>query len=224
MFKNLISFLKGKDFLAEVLGQFEEMIDNAQFMFNSSCDKIINNNEEPGLKEKIFETDKKINENQRNIRKRIVEHLTIQPMLEVNACLILMSVTKDAERLGDYSKNLFQTGEMIDRPLDEKVYKELFDGLNQEIFSMFDSTRRAFVESNNIEANTTLSNKKRIVKECDQIIEKLAKGELSVNHSVCLALTARYYKRIAAHLSNIATAVVLPITDLDYFDETRMNG
>jgi hypothetical protein len=32
---------------------------------------------------------------------------------------------------------------------------------------------------------------------------------------------ARYFKRIAAHLTNIATSVILPLTDLDYFDERR---
>ena len=61
----------------------------------------------------------------------------------------------------------------------------------------------------------------KIAKECDKIIEKVATSKLSVNEAVCFALIARHYKRLVAHLSNIATSVVLPISDLDYFDERR---
>ena len=54
------------------------------------------------------------------------------------------------------------------------------------------------------------------------IIAKLAKSDLPVNAAVCFTLMARYFKRITAHLTNIATSVILPLTDLDYFDEKRM--
>jgi len=39
--------------------------------------------------------------------------------------------------------------------------------------------------------------------------------------AICFALVARHFKRIVAHLVNIATSVVLPYSDLDYFDERR---
>ena len=61
----------------------------------------------------------------------------------------------------------------------------------------------------------------KIVKKCDKIIEKLSKTSLSVNEAVCFTLIARYFKRIAAHLANIATSVILPISELDYFDERK---
>jgi hypothetical protein len=41
--------------------------------------------------------------------------------------------------------------------------------------------------------------------------------------AVCFALAARHFKRIVAHLVNLATSVVLPYSDLDYFDERRKN-
>jgi two-component system alkaline phosphatase synthesis response regulator PhoP len=54
--------------------------------------------------------------------------------------------------------------------------------------------------------------------------ELIAKSSLSVNEAVCLALMARHFKRIVAHLTNIATSVILPLSDLDYYDERRANG
>jgi len=39
--------------------------------------------------------------------------------------------------------------------------------------------------------------------------------------AVWFALVAKYFKRIADHLVNLATSVVLPYNDLDYFSESK---
>jgi phosphate uptake regulator len=39
--------------------------------------------------------------------------------------------------------------------------------------------------------------------------------------AVALVLTGRHYKRILAHLTNIATAVVMPADRIDYYDEPQ---
>ena len=67
------------------------------------------------------------------------------------------------------------------------------------------------------------SYEKGIAKECDRIVERVAHSDLSVNQAVFFALIARHFKRIMAHLLNIATSVVLPLNELDYFDEKRAN-
>ena len=61
MFENLLSFWRGKDFLAHVLAEFKDMLDEAEYMFRAVCDRLLNNVEEPNLKDKIYEMDKKIN-------------------------------------------------------------------------------------------------------------------------------------------------------------------
>ena len=83
MFKNLLQFWKGKDFLGQVLEEFKDMLDDAQIMFNAVCNKILENKEEPGLKDKIYEIDRKVNALQKDIRKRVIEHLTLQPSVDV---------------------------------------------------------------------------------------------------------------------------------------------
>ena len=79
MFKNLLQFWKGKDFLTQVLEEFKKMLDDTEKMFDSVCRRLIYNEKEPGLEDKIYAIDKKVNELQRDIRKRVVEHLSIQP-------------------------------------------------------------------------------------------------------------------------------------------------
>ncbi|NQT28610.1 MAG: hypothetical protein HQ570_03335, partial [Candidatus Omnitrophica bacterium] len=215
---------KGKDFLSQVLEEFKNMLDDAQIMFDSVCRRLIDNKEEPGLKDKVYSIDKQVNDLQRDIRKRVVEHLSLQPSADVPICLLLMSVVKDAERLGDYAKNLYEVSTLMKGPLNKEKYLELFDSVETEISELFKETKKAFIDSDEAKAIKAWDYKTRIAKRCDQIIEKLADSNLSVNDSVCFTLMARYFKRITAHLTNIATSVILPLTDLDYFDEKRMES
>jgi len=118
MFKNLLSFWKGKDFLVQVLEDFKCMLDDSETMFEAVCAQLLLGKEEGNLKDKIYSIDKQVNNLQKEIRRRIVEHLSLQPSVDVNACLILMSVVKDAERLGDYSKNLYEVTQLLAEPID----------------------------------------------------------------------------------------------------------
>ena len=221
MFKNLMQFWKGKDFLSQVLEEFKNMLDDTQLMFESVCRKLINNQEEPGLEDKIYDIDKKVNDLQRDIRKRVIEHLSLQPSVDVPTCLLLMSVVKDAERLGDYAKNLFEVTQLLEKPMNKEKYVKLFNSMEQEITELFKATKKAFIDSDEIKAASSWDYKTKISKRCDEIVAELAKSDLSVNEAVTFTLTARYFKRLTAHLTNIATSVILPLTDLDYFDERR---
>ncbi|MCK4912527.1 MAG: hypothetical protein KAS05_02255 [Candidatus Omnitrophica bacterium] len=221
MFENLLQFWKGKDFLKQVLENFKDMLDDTHIMFDSVCKKLINNEEEPELKNNVYSIDRQVNDLQKDIRKRVIEHLSIQPSKDVPICLLLMSVVKDAERLGDYAKNLYEVTTMIDNPLNRERYRELFNNLEEEISELFKETTKAFIESDEAKAAKAWEYKTKISTRCDQTIEKLAKSNLTVNEAVCFTLIARYFKRITAHLTNIATSVILPLTDLDYFDEKR---
>lgn len=224
MFKNLLHFWKGKDFLTQVLEDFKNMLDDTQKMFDAVCKELIHNQKQPDLKEKIYSIDRQVNTLEKEIRKRIIEHLTLQPSVDVSTSLLLMSVVKDAERLGDYCKNLFEVAKLLDKPIDRDKYKELFNDIDVEILELFGQTKKAFIESDEEKAAESWDYKKEIAQRCERIIEKVAKSNLSVNEAVCFALMARHFKRLASHLTNIATSVILPLTDLDYFDERRQEG
>lgn len=223
MFKNLLSFWKGKDFLAKVFEEFKVMLDSSEVMFTDVCGSLLDNVDKADLKEKVYEIDNKINLLQKDIRTRIVEHLTLQPTVDVTACLLLMSVVKDAERLGDYAKNLYEVTELLEKPIDRALFTEYFDGIDKDILTLFAQTRDAFIGADEDKARLAWSYEKGIAKECDRIVERVAHSDLSVNQAVCFALIARHFKRIMAHLVNIATSVILPLSELDYFDERTAN-
>ena len=221
MFKNLLSFWKGKDFLSQVFEEFKGMLDDSELMFRSVCSSLLDNVDQADLKKKVYEIDKRVNLLQKDIRTRIVEHLSLQPTVDGTACLLLMSVVKDAERLGDYAKNLYEVAELLEEPIDRTLFTEYFDGIDRDILSLFEQTRDAFIGADESKARLAWGYEKGIAKECDRIVERVAHSDLSVNQAVCFALVARHFKRIMAHLVNIATSVILPLSELDYFDERK---
>lgn len=222
MFKNLLSFWKGKDFLLQVMEDFRIMLDEAETMFGVVCARLTGGGDDPELKDRIYGIDKKVNELQKEIRRRIVEHLSLQPTVDVNACLMLMSVVKDAERLGDYAKNLYEVTELLDQPIDKALFSQYFDNLDSDILKLFGQTKDAFIDGDEEKAKATWDYHRRINKGCDKIVQDVAKSSLSVNEAVCFVLIARHFKRVVSHLVNIATAVVLPLSNLDYFDERSL--
>ena len=42
-----------------------------------------------------------------------------------------------------------------------------------------------------------------------------------MNNAVCMVLMLRFYKRLVAHMSNIASTVVMPVDMIDYYDESE---
>ena len=219
MFKNFMAFWRGKDFLSKILEDFNAMGEETEGMFRSVLKKLLESKEEPGLKDRIYSVDKRVNELERDIRKRIVEHLSLQPSVDVPACLLMMSVVKDAERIGDYCKNLYEVTELLKKPLDMNNFRPLFNNLENELIDEFSKTYNAFKNSDEKLSGEVVAIETHIVKKCDNILNNLASGNFSTNEAVCYTLIARYFKRIAAHLANIGSSVILPISDLDFFDE-----
>jgi len=221
MFANLSRFWKGGAFVAKALEEFKDMLDNTETMYTLVRGRLLNEAQGTDLEGKIRDIDKRVNDAQRDIRKRIIEHLSLQPTVDVNACLLLMSVVKDAERLGDYAKNLYEVTQLQDKPMDIELFRRYFDELDKDVSTLFQLTREAFVGSDETKAQMAWGYENKVAKWCDNVVSKLARSDLSVNEAVCFTLIARYFKRIVAHLVNIATSVVLPLSDLDYFDEKR---
>jgi phosphate uptake regulator len=217
MFKNLMQFWKGKDFLSEVMDDFKIMLSDSEYMFKSSYDILVNNKKEPGLEKQIFRIDKKVNGLQKVIRRRIIEHMTVQPTVDSPACLLLFSVSKDAERVGDYAKNLLEVSRLLEKPIDKETYLKLFKDLDKDMLDLFKQTRDAFIESDEEKATKTWDSQRNIKKQCDDIVRILANSNYSVNEAVCFTLIARFIRRMSSHLTNIATSVVVPLTELDYY-------
>jgi phosphate uptake regulator len=222
MFRSIVDFWKGRDFLEDVLSNFSSMLIDSEEIYRMVLGALTRGGDAKVIGDRIYDIDRKINKREQDIRRRIVEHLAVQPHADLRFSLVLMSVVKDAERLGDYVKNLFEVFELHRGPFEEKQFVGYVGDLPEQLADLFKQTHQAFVQADEDGARRVIGAKAEFASKCNVIVEEVAHDDsLSVNDAVCLAVFARYLKRVAAHLGNIATSVIVPVDRLDYWDERR---
>jgi len=232
--KELLDAWRSKDILARMFERFSRMLRHAEWMYDAAYAALTKGVIDDDTIRELYATDKKINKAERKIRKQIVEHLTLRPSVDTTACLVLMSVVKDAERIGDFCKNIFEVALMFKRPVTDGSYANEIQSLYERIRTLGADTRRAFDESDEELARDVIRSDEVLSKECDALIVRLAGDTVPTDEAVAFALLSRFFKRIAGHLTNIATSVVAPLHKLDYapkhktkrtfFEGTGSNG
>ncbi len=222
MFRELLAAWRKTDPLKEMYGNLISMLEAGEWMFARAWKVAAEPGGAPGAKEEIYKRDIEVNRAKHSIKKRIVEHLVVQPKVDVPACLILMSVVKDAERIGDYCKNILEVAGMEAGPVADCDFCDSFNEVFEATRAMFSKTRRAIAESDETLGHEVIYEERSICPRCDSLIERVAKSGLPAKVAVPWALLARYLKRVSAHLGNLASSIVMPIHKLDYFDEKHL--
>lgn len=219
-FPDLFKTWRSEGLLSITLDEFVEMLENTHWMYRRAATALWEETDVEAFKKAIRERDIQVNQAERRIRKKIVRHLSINPGKDVSQSLVLMSVVKDAERLGDYAKNMIEVSEYRATYKDRNDLIPKFKAIQAEIEWMFENVGHAFREGDEKEGRSLVSKMTKVTEECDLLIEEILNTEgLTVRQGVSYALLARYFKRFAAHLGNIATSLIMPTHKLDYFDE-----
>jgi phosphate uptake regulator len=171
-------------------------------------------------REEIRKRDIEINKLERGVRKQVIAHLTLSPSPgEVPYCLLLMSIVKDAERIGDYAKNLAEVRVEGGAPVpDDDLGTELSD-IRRIVEGTFARVDEVFASSDAEVANALIEEGRTVTRRCDALLGKVARSDYDAATATSVVLGARYYKRIGAHLLNVLSGVVMPLHKLDYHDE-----
>ena len=221
MFRQLIDALKRKPLLTQMFGEMEQMLESGAEMFRLITAALTDR--EPlsqATHDRVYEIDHGINHLQRKIRKQLVEHLIMSPGTDVPISLVLMSIIKDAERVGDITKNLLEVAEAQGGAFPEGPYRAKITQLLAEVLALFEPTVQAFMTSDKEIAQQGLVDGQLLARRCDALIEDLLEDSLPCREAVLATLTSRYLKRVSLHLTNIASSVVMPLHRIDYFDES----
>ncbi|MCH2144234.1 MAG: hypothetical protein MK082_03695 [Phycisphaerales bacterium] len=218
MLGSLIAALRSNDALDKAFLEFNQMLESGHWMYKEVQDVLDGTKNPAESREPIFSRDQEINDLLRSLRSNLVTHLSINKNADIAACLVLMSIAKDAERIGDYCKNLFEIGVHDQRSQENTSYTERLDALPGKVEEVFKLVEEAFPESSTKMAKDAIRAADSIRAECDSIEnDLLAERETMQTHdAAACSLKARYYKRLASHLANIATAIFGRIEDLDF--------
>ncbi|MFC1694042.1 PhoU domain-containing protein [Candidatus Latescibacterota bacterium] len=224
MFKQLMKAWSEHKFTSEIVEEFLTMIDKSEEMLCYTFKILTKNGKGKKFEEKIYLKDQSINITERKIRKQVLIHIKTNPDCNLSACLALISITKDAERLGDYVKNFFELKSLLkDSNYDPELFKKLFDQIGNKLLELFKTVAVSFKNSDKDLAFEAMNKSHEISVKCEEIIEEIVESDYTKREAVVLALGARFIKRIACHLSNIASSIVNPISDIDFSSGVSIN-
>ncbi len=224
MFKEIFSAFRtgnGGDTLDRAFSQLIEMLDHGLWMFIRANEVLRNEASADEVQDSLYRRDQSINELERSIRRKILRHLVINPGEDVPSCLALMSVAKDAERIGDYCKNVFEVGRFYKEGFHVAEYHGALESVRNDTRELFAVVSKAFSESDEPLAKQAIQAASSIRRRCDAVIERLLGDDTQTqtHEAVAYSLLARHYKRVAGHLENISTAVLGQLDELDFRPE-----
>ena len=193
------------------------MVVIARDMFNRSTAPLASEGDAESDRDNLLKMDSKLNTLQQVIRRDIVTHISVQGVADVVPCLILMSLIKDVERIGDYCKNINEIFRSAPYVKEDPLISTLLE-MREKMLVWFEQTKRAFDGSDKELARSTRVDAYKHEKECDRFVWDLSKDNEERN-AVAIAMLIRFFKRVAAHLGNICTSITMPFDKLDYFEK-----
>ncbi len=196
--------------------QFSQMLTDAHREMELGCGAFLRTWNAETVREEVFALDKQINRAERSIRRELFINAVAHGERSLATCFMLMSLVKDAERLGDIAKNFYDlsvqgpepTGGMLDQMI----------SMQGALLEQTIQCRTIFETQKEEDARTLIFRTSEIEDSCDEQILWYLKEQRSTtsNLEVEYVLALRYFKRYASHLRNITSAIVQPLHKLDF--------
>ena len=219
MFKQIFDLFKSDSLYEQALQECHEMLDIDLTMFNASINSL-RNSDSANIDIDIYAKDKKINEFERDVRRKIMTHLAIGGKEDIGSGLILVSVVIDIERIGDYTKNIYDLAINHPKRLDGKELEDRLLEVENATKELFVSSIDSFKNQNIEKARSIMgSYKEKISVQSDSIVNNIISNkfpDLDPDKATSIALYSRYLKRIAAHSRNLISSIVNPFERIGY--------
>ncbi|UCD24679.1 MAG: hypothetical protein JSW51_01825 [Gemmatimonadota bacterium] len=220
MLRQLISIFRSDNPLAAMGENFARMLKITYDTTLRAGDIYFGKDVTPEDRTWVYKQDVQVNKLERRIRKQVIAHLSLSgTAADLPYCLLLMSLVKDVERLGDYAKNLTEVVDFYKAPLpDDEIVAELHE-IRDGVETAFAATAEVFEKSDMDRAVALIQEGKSLARRCDILIESIARSDHNASTTTAVVLGARFYKRIGGHVLNVLSSVVMPLHKLDYYDE-----
>lgn len=224
MLKELLSIFRSDNPLHGMGDDFAEMMGIARDLTHRAGDAFFGEPLTPEERTELYRGDVMVNKLERTIRKRVIAHLSLRgTAADLPYCLSLMSLVKDVERIGDYSKNLAEVREIHPDPLPAGALLDELKEIRKGVETAFASAADVFARSDRETASEFIRTGRDLAHRADALVEQVAASDYNARQATALALGTRHYKRIGGHLLNVLSGVVMPLHKLDYYDERELD-
>ena len=199
--------------------QVQRMVNDARHTFDLALSAITGGAVET-VADEIRTTDRQINSTEIEIRRALIVHASVHGGIDTPAVLAFMNMIKDIERIGDYNKNIFDLAEE-GVSFTESPELESILSLRDEVSSRISLMGEIFGVRDKERARTYIERGDELRRDFDQRVTELVHSTEAAVTAVPKALLFRFLKRVTAHSSNVVSAVIMPVDQLDYFDESE---
>ncbi|MFU8896893.1 MAG: PhoU domain-containing protein, partial [Gammaproteobacteria bacterium] len=217
--KNVLSLFRKDDLFTQALEESHQMLDIDLQMFEASVESL-RRWDDGTLPVDVYKMDKQVNRFERNVRRKVMTHLTVSGPADVASGLVLVSVVIDIERIGDYAKNIFDLARYHPRRLEAGSLEAEVTDIETRVAALFRLMVDAVKTSDVEKARQIMADyKQRLATECEGIVVRIVSGEvtdLAAGDAATLVLYIRYLKRIAAHSRNLVSGIVNPFHRIGY--------
>ena len=220
IFNDIVSIWRSEDLLSQAWDESREMLEFSEDMFSSAV-KYLRRGVKIKILKKLKKEDKKINEFQQNVRKKVVTHFSVSKNIDnLPNGLVLLNMVIDVERLGDYTKNILDMAIYYPEALvSEELLPEL-NTLENEVRLRFQKTCESIGRQDIVLAEHLLkTHQESLAIVSDNIVHNCISGKIDFENNkqaTVVPLYARYLKRIGSHLKNISTTMINPYEYIGY--------
>ena len=219
MFKQIFELFKSDSLYNQALLECHEMLDIDKEMFNESINTL-RNSDTADIPIDIYAMDRKINEFERDVRRKVMTHLAISGREDLGSGLILVSVVIDIERIGDYTKNIYDLACEHPKRLNAGSYESKLASIENATKDFLNNAIEVFKNQDIDSARKLMMDYKTdISSTSSEIVNDIVSGrnnDFSPEQAGALCLYARYLKRIAAHSRNLVSSIVNPFERIGY--------
>jgi len=218
MWEEILKLWRADNLLDQAWKTSHEMVKITHEMFLESV-KALREEEHAEVDKEIRAKDKQINKYEREVRRQVLTHLAVQGAKDVPAGLVLITIIIDIERIGDYTKNIVELVDALEKTLMAGKYEKDLIKIEKAIKDVFQNIVTCLKESKQGDALKLLKDYEWVNTDCDESVRKIIRQKdksMDSGTAAALAIYFRYLKRIHSHLRNIISSVVNPFDRIGY--------
>ena len=215
MFERLFGTSKPSILLEAAFRDITTMLEQSGRMLDHSLAVLLDHAE---LEVDLDRLDDVVDEGERMVRRRVLEHLTVNPSKDLVASLVLASMVQEAERIGDFARGLAEVAGLA-KSRREGPFADDLRALAGRIRPLFETCEEAFRKDDPEMARQVVIAHRQIKRDLVRYSKSIADSDLTADMAITYGGAARILRRISAHLSNIASTVVQPYDRIRHGDE-----
>ena len=213
-------FRSGHSTIETVEETLARMLVDGREVFDTATDALFGGGKSKETKQEVRSTDREINVAQQDVRRELMIHASVQESVDLPLVLAYMSTVKDAERIGDYSKNVY---DLVRYGADFAMApdRDELAAYRDRVSHLIGEAAEAFAANDTERAQQLISKADGFLDDYDAHVKAAFRWEGEPSDAVSRALYFRFLKRITAHVMNFLTSLVMPVDRLDYYDEAK---